>query len=107
MIGWLVTFHVVCAAWVFFRAPDMTTALQMFAVFGQFDTGIEELTGFTLMMITLTMGFQFLKIDLARALADGLQRQSFAVGGALFIVGLLVVIWLSPAGTAPFIYFQF
>src|SRR5436190_23620353 len=28
-IGWLVTFHFVTLAWVFFRAPDFTTAMRV------------------------------------------------------------------------------
>ena len=28
-VGWLVTFNVVCLAWVFFRAPDLATAFEV------------------------------------------------------------------------------
>src|ERR671911_2194550 len=33
-LAWLVTFHVVCLAWVFFRSPDLSTAFEMLGQIG-------------------------------------------------------------------------
>jgi D-alanyl-lipoteichoic acid acyltransferase DltB (MBOAT superfamily) len=103
---WLVTFHVVCLAWVPFRA-------ETFALAGEFLVGLATapLTGpFNIaaaVLIVLSLGAQLAPSDLAdrlRRIYAGLDpaMQSAAVGVWIFLVSAL-----GPEGVAPFIYFQF
>ena len=107
ILGWIVTFHVVCAAWIFFRASDLPTALNMFFVLGQFSLSIDELTWFTLVLVFIPLSFQFVRSDMTDWISSVLERHNLVWGALLFISGLLLVLWLAPSGTAPFIYFQF
>ena len=60
IVGWLVTFNVVCLAWVFFRAPNMDVA---FDVLGQIATGwgtpSELVTPLLLAVIVLMLASQW------------------------------------------------
>jgi D-alanyl-lipoteichoic acid acyltransferase DltB (MBOAT superfamily) len=106
-LAWLITFNVVCLAWVFFRAPDLGTA---FGVLGQIGAaGPSPLV--TPVLVALTAGavaIQALPRDLwRRGEAWFVARPAFAQGIAL---GALVVIAdaaVGQQGVAPFIYFQF
>ncbi|MEE9315444.1 MAG: MBOAT family O-acyltransferase [Rhizobiaceae bacterium] len=105
--GWLITFNVVCAAWIFFRAANMESALDMFEGLGALTGGINELTWFTLAVIFAPLAMQFGLRELMSDVGSWFAGRSFWLLGFGFIVGLLFIVWLSPPGTAPFIYFQF
>ncbi len=107
LLGWAATFHVVCAAWIFFRASDLLTAIALFSTLAEFTMGVDELTWFTLGLIFIPMVFQFTRHDLTDRLSDIIAGHNLVFGGLLFSVGLLIILWLAPSGTAPFIYFQF
>lgn len=107
LLGWFVTFHIVCAAWIFFRASDLNVALSMFSVLAETTASIEGLTWFTLVLIFGTLATQFTPAQSATRLSGWMEGRSFAVTLLFLIAGLLITIWLSPPGTAPFIYFQF
>ncbi|EFL87991.1 MBOAT family protein [Ahrensia sp. R2A130] len=107
MLGWLVTFHLVCAAWIFFRAADLDVALTMFAGLADFTVGTGELAWFTLVVLFVPFLFQFGPRMLAENVAAKLTAVPLWLAGGAFITAILVIVWLSPPGTAPFIYFQF
>jgi D-alanyl-lipoteichoic acid acyltransferase DltB (MBOAT superfamily) len=105
--AWLVTFNVVCFAWVFFRAPDLGTAFEVLGRIGA--SGPSPLV--TLPMVFLTVAaiaMQALPASWWRtAEAWLLARPVVAQGVAL---GLLVVIAdaaVGQQGVAPFIYYRF
>lgn len=107
MLGWFITFNVVCVAWIFFRASNLETAGDIFAGLFQFTGSVGELTWFTSAMIFVPLAMQFSPRDLVTKIANWFEPRAFWLGGAVFILGLLIIVWLSPPGTAPFIYFQF
>lgn len=107
IFGWFVTFHLVCAAWVFFRASDLPTALSMFAGLADLTTDTGELTWFVLVVLFVPFLFQFGPGLLVERVSERLAIWPLWVAGVIFVVAVLVTIWLSPPGTAPFIYFQF
>jgi alginate O-acetyltransferase complex protein AlgI len=106
-LAWLITFHVVCLAWVFFRSPDLGTAFSMLG--GLFAGGPSPL-------VTLPMVFLIVATIVLQAVpgrfwerAEGwlVTRPVAAQGVAL---GLLIVAAdaaVGQEGVAPFIYFQF
>src|ERR687892_391926 len=106
-LAWLITFHVVCLAWVFFRSPDLSTA---FGMLGQVTAGGPSPL-VTLPMVFLTLAaiaVQAVPTDFwERAEAWLVTRPVAAQGAAL---GLLIVAAdaaVGQEGVAPFIYFQF
>ena len=106
-IGWIITFHIVCAAWIFFRASDLDTALAMFAQLSELTASLDGLTWFTLALIALPLAFHFVRSDLTEWLSTRFADVNLSLAAFVFALGLLITLWLAPAGTAPFIYFQF
>ena len=103
----LLTFHVVCLAWVFFRADSVGTA---FAVLGRLLTGggaASLVTVPVVLAIAAGIGVQYLPAGLiGRWTARFAQLRPELQGGAAAaaLVGIGV---LGPQGVAPFIYYRF
>lgn len=107
LVRWLITFHVVCLAWVFFRSPDFGVAGEML---GRLLTGWGVGTLVTPMLVT-TIGLMLLAQFVPSTFVDDVQaRVSYlplAVQGVLLAGAFCVIDALGPVGVAPFIYFQF
>jgi D-alanyl-lipoteichoic acid acyltransferase DltB (MBOAT superfamily) len=106
-LQWLLTFHVVCLAWIFFRADSLTTAFDVIGGIAGSARPSPLVTTLVLVTIVLAIASQFVPARAATiaqerfaTLAPGVQ----AIGLAL---GLTVIDVLGPDGVAPFIYFQF
>jgi D-alanyl-lipoteichoic acid acyltransferase DltB (MBOAT superfamily) len=106
-LGWLVTFHLVCLAWVFFRAATLDSALN---VLRQVWTGWRVVPGLELGLVVTIAGMIGLQLlpetwsVRAEARFARLPMTAQAVGMGLF---LALTVILGPAGVAPFIYYQF
>ena len=104
----LVTFHLVCLAWVFFRADSFATAT---AVLRRLVTGWAQpspaVTPLVVGLIVAALAAQQLPRDLGDRVAVSLGRLRPALVGVLAALGLLAVDAFGPQGVAPFIYFQF
>jgi alginate O-acetyltransferase complex protein AlgI len=105
--AWLVTFHVVCVAWVFFRAPDLDTAFGVLGGLG--------LSG-PAPLVTLPLVFLMVAAVAIQAVPSGWWRdaEAWLVARPVAIQGLMVgaVIVAADAavgqqGVAPFIYYRF
>ncbi len=107
LFGWFITFHMVCAAWVFFRATNLQVAGEIFSGLMKFSTDFGELTWFTLIIIFLPLSMQFTAAGLVHRISDWFANRWLLLSGGGLIASLLIIVWLSPPGTAPFIYFQF
>jgi alginate O-acetyltransferase complex protein AlgI len=106
-VAWLITFHVVCLAWVFFRSPDLTTAFEML---GQvFAGGPSPLVTLPMaFLIVATIALQAVPGDFreraeAWLVTRPVAAQGLAIGAVLVIADAAV----GQEGVAPFIYFQF
>lgn len=106
--GWparFVAFHIICAGWVLFRAPDLETAAGVFA--GLFRGGPWE--GPSGPLVALVLGLA------AHALSDGVRARARRAVAAtppwaaalLFGLAVAVISALGPDGPAAFIYFRF
>jgi len=107
LAGWFVTFHVVCAAWVFFRAPDMQVVSDWFTTLLGGTTGLEGLTWLSLLLLVTTLVMQFAPPRLGERFGEKAATVSpwlVLCGFAFVVLGTVLV---APPGTAPFIYFQF
>jgi hypothetical protein len=104
----LLTFNVVCFAWIFFRADSLTRAWQM--ITGLF-TGWGEpsplVTSGVLLWIVVGIGSQYLPKRVPLGLMARFSRlpvvgQAAVLGGALMLANAM-----GPQGVAPFIYYRF
>ena len=106
-VGWLITFHVVCLAWVFFRAPDLGVA---FSVLGQVGAGGPSplVTPVLVALAAGAVAVQAVPRDLwRRAEAWFVARPVAAQGIALGLLTVIADAAIGQQGVAPFIYFQF
>ena len=107
VVGVVTTFHLVCFAWIFFRADSFSTAMNYLIGFGDWATNSIYTTPFIVGLVTLGMIFQFTPRQLGRELAINLRDLPSPVLGLLFGLGIFVIWSVAPEGVAPFIYFQF
>src|SRR5215203_375211 len=106
-LAWLITFHVVCLACIFFRSPDLGTAFDMIG--GLTAGGPSPLV--TLPMVFLTLAAiaiqgvpsNFWERTEAWLVARPVAAQGIAVGVLLVAMDAAV----GQEGVAPFIYYQF
>lgn len=106
-IGWLLTFHLVTVAWVFFRCAQFGDATAFLGRIAQGASGNFIASPWTVGMILLGLACQFGPPDAIQRLGRLLRGAPFWVVGLLGTLALLVVEGLRGGGVAPFIYFQF
>lgn len=112
VIGTVITFHVVCVGWVFFRADDMKTAGDIFSqIFTSFDIAIlpQFIAGYKGIMILMAVGYTLhFMPDSFEARA---KRAVTSMPTVLQAVIISLLIWLvmqiKSGDIQPFIYFQF
>jgi D-alanyl-lipoteichoic acid acyltransferase DltB (MBOAT superfamily) len=106
VVGRLVTFHVVCLAWVFFRADGVGSAFSVFGRLLSFDGG-GAVAANVLALVAVGIGMQYLPRDATGRLQRGFARLSVGVQGAVLAACLVLVSALGNQEVAAFIYFQF
>lgn len=102
----LIVFHLVCVAWVFFRAPDLSAARIMFANL----LLPYRAADFSAAAPLASLVFALFAAQIAVAGRDLKARISEAGGmpvGLLVACCGLLLIWFTPGKSVPFIYFQF
>jgi len=105
--AWLVTFHVVCVAWVFFRAPDLGTAFDVLGGLGL--SGPSPLVTLQLVfLVAVSVAVQAVPRGWWRdaeawLIARPVALQGVAVGTVIVAADAAV----GQQGVAPFIYYQF
>ncbi|MFN0148034.1 MAG: MBOAT family O-acyltransferase [Dehalococcoidia bacterium] len=107
VVRWLITFHIVCAAWVFFRAESFGLALDVFeGAFTRWEAA-PLVTPLVLVTVFGALALQFLPRDLHVRWQAGFSRVAPLGQAACLAVGLVFIDALGPEGVAPFIYFRF
>jgi len=106
-LAWLVTFNVVCLAWVFFRSPNLTTAFDMLGQIGV--AGPSPLVTLPMVfLVVAAIAVQALPSDFwTRAEAWLVARPVAAQGVALGLMLVVADAAVGQQGVAPFIYFRF
>jgi alginate O-acetyltransferase complex protein AlgI len=103
-VRWFITLHLVCLAWIFFRAQNTEQALDIITGIATWQDGKSiSLTPLALLGVTLAMHVINARYDVAKYFATypNLSRWVFYVGIVLCAVALA-------GGRSPeFIYFQF
>jgi D-alanyl-lipoteichoic acid acyltransferase DltB (MBOAT superfamily) len=105
--GWLVTFHLFTLAAIFFRSPELDTALEYFAAMVALQGGAQVLTPFLGALTAGAVAVQFLPGTGLERLAEKTRDLPAWALGLMLGGGLLVIQMIGPQGVAPFIYFQF
>ena len=104
-VGRLVTFHVVCLGWVFFRSDSFRTAGLVLSRLVQ--PSPTPLNMVVLLVVALMLAAQFVPGDVVGRARRSLAEVHPAVLGLGLAMVVVVVDVLGPEGVAPFIYFQF
>jgi D-alanyl-lipoteichoic acid acyltransferase DltB (MBOAT superfamily) len=104
----VVTFHLVCLGWVFFRAESIGAA---FAVLGRLVSGWSAPTALVtpavVLAIAAMLALQNVPGTWAPRLEVGFSRLAPAIQGVALAAVLFTITALGPQGVAPFIYFRF
>jgi alginate O-acetyltransferase complex protein AlgI len=106
-LGWLLTFHIVCAAWILFRSPDLGVMASFFSQMVEPGTAT-LLSAPAVVLVVLVIGLQIIPpkpMDYIQLRVQ--QWNPAALGATLFLVILLVGATIPDQGVPPFIYFQF
>jgi alginate O-acetyltransferase complex protein AlgI len=103
----IVTFHIVCLGWVFFRADSFSTATtligRLFSAWGR----APLVTPLVVITVVGAVALQYLPKALGGRAQREFAGQPWVVQGAILGVVLLVITTLGPQGVAPFIYYKF
>lgn len=107
-LGVFVTFHVVCLAWIFFRAPSFEGAAEMILQLGRggWDAA-PNLNRTILGVLALGLVEQALPDDWGRRVYGLFVRAPALAQAAILVLVLRLVGAMSQGGSSPFIYFQF
>jgi hypothetical protein len=106
-VGRLITFHVVCLAWIFFRATSFHNAIEVLRRIATLGGHHQPFNWKVAAVIVGALAIQVGPRGVGARLQIIFSRspwwcQAFAVAAVLTIIDLL-----GPAGIAPFIYFRF
>ncbi len=106
-LDWTLTFHFVCFAWLFFRAPTLDAAMQFIAGVWSDNGAAATMPGVVAPLIAAGAATQIVPSRYIRRLAMKFDNfgaiAQTAVGAAL----LYFIVVMAPSASAPFIYFQF
>ena len=106
-LGVLVTFHFVCAAWVFFRADTFRAAARLFAQLGTLTTFHPNLPLSVVGVLALGLVSHFVPARGYASLRDGFVRLPAVAQGVALFVAALAIRQMESADAVPFVYFQF
>ncbi len=107
VLGWFVTFQVVCAAWIFFRSPSSSAALEYFGWIIRDLGAPSTATPFVIALMLLGFATQLTRPERYETLVRWYADASLAMKVAVPSLTILCIGILGPKGVAPFIYFQF
>lgn len=112
VLGTIVTFHLVCFCWIFFRNSDFSNSMAMLRqIFTAFRPHLflQLIEGYWAVFALMGVGYllHFAPDRWENACLRGFIRMPF-LGKALLMVGLIyLVVQLKSSEIQPFIYFQF
>ena len=107
-LGWVVTFHVVCFAWVLFRSPDFATASAYFRGMVTLDLGPGTAVNWTAALVTVgCIASHFLPPDTHGLVTRAAARLHWSVLAGAAATACVLIAALGPDGIPPFIYFAF
>lgn len=111
-VGIFLTFHLVCASWIFFRAPSMEVAGQVFSqIFTSFHPEIlfDFIVGYKWVVLLMAVGYllHFTSRKTEQKALEIVQRLPIPVYALMMTLLIWVVMQVQSGDVQPFIYFQF
>ena len=111
-LGQIITFHLVCFAWIFFRADSMETALSVITQISDHFTPevfLQFVVGYKNVLLLLLLGYllHFTSKKQELRFRSWLTDLPFIGQVCLFIVTIFLLIQIRSADAQPFIYFNF
>ena len=111
-LGQIITFHLVCFAWIFFRADSMETALSVITQISDHFTPevfLQFVVGYKNVLLLLLLGYllHFTSKKQELRFRSWLTDLPFIGQVSLFIVTIFLLIQIRSADAQPFIYFNF
>ena len=107
LVGWVLTFHFVCAAWIFFRAETFQKAASVFVQMGTLTTFHPNLPTSVVGVLLLGLLSHWVPERLYERSRDAfIEMPAPAQGVVLFAIGLGLR-EMASADAVPFVYFQF
>jgi len=106
LLRWAITFHIVCVAWVLFRAESFQLAADFLTGIVTAPTG-DHVEWVAIVMIVAALVAQLVPGEMAATLRRRIADTDPVLQGALLGAWIALVVALGPEGVAPFIYFQF
>jgi len=103
----LVTFHIVCVGWVFFRSVDLERAIEVFGALGGSWTSAPRLSLGVGLLLLVGMATQLTTTGRADHWWDRVSELPVVVQAIGITAAILTFDVLGPAGVAPFLYFAF
>jgi len=107
-----ITFHFVCFCWIFFRAANITTVVDILnQILFHFNAGLfsEVIEGYKVVMMLMVIGYllHFMPREAELAAQETITSMPLAGKAAFMISVIILVIQSKSSGIQPFIYFQF
>ncbi len=106
LVRTLIVFHLVCVAWVFFRAPDFAAARTIFANLLLPLRAADLSAGAPLASLVIAL-FAAQIVMAGKELKARVSAAGSVPVGLLVACCCLLLIWFTPGKSVPFIYFQF
>jgi D-alanyl-lipoteichoic acid acyltransferase DltB (MBOAT superfamily) len=104
----LLTFNVVCFAWIFFRSDSIASAWQMITgLFTRWGAPSPLVTAGVLFWIVVGIASQYLPARFPRLVIVRFSRLPLVGQAAVLGAALMLVNAMGPQGVSPFIYFRF
>jgi hypothetical protein len=104
----LVTFNVVCFAWIFFRSDSIGRAWDMITgLFTGWGEASPLVTAGVLLWIVVGIGCQYLPSRVPLGLMARFSRLPVAGQAVVLGAALMLANAMGPQGVSPFIYFRF
>lgn len=108
----LLTFHIVCLGWIFFRASSFSSAWTVIRqIFSGFHISLfpQWLEGYSSVALVMLIGYvtHFLPDRVENTCSDWLVRSPLAVKAILLAGVIFIVMQVKSSEILPFIYFQF
>jgi len=103
----LLTFHIVCLSWIFFRAESVTGALRMLRALGNFQWSPDYAAAWLFLAVLVALG---LSMDLQMEYSGGeyvFQNRSPILAYGAAVAAMVFLILFSASGNHAFIYFRF
>ncbi len=108
----ILTFHLVCLGWIFFRADSMETGLKVISqIFSRFNGSVlvPFLEGYTFIvfLIVLCLLSQCLPLHITQRAKEYVSQMHWATKAVVLVILIVFIAQVKSSELQPFIYFQF